>query len=122
MCPKDSLINCLGNAVITQNADSLTESIETAFAILILASFLFVILFASFLTFGTRWIVKLVYNSNDFNETITLFADRRVIYEIALAIMGLLLIICKLPDLAFKLGIRIQQTRSEMPTNNLTLS
>jgi len=101
-----------------QNANSLGNSGATAFSILSLANFLFVILFASFLTFRTKSIVKFVCGTTDFNETTTLFADRKVIYEMALAIMGLLLIIWTLPDLAFKLKSYIQQTQSEMPTNN----
>jgi len=105
-----------------QNAHSLNESGATAFSILSLANFLFVIVFASFLTFRTKSIVKFVCKSTDFNETTNIFADRKVIYEIALVIMGLLLITWTLPDFAFKLKSHIQQIQSEMSINNFDIN
>lgn len=76
---------------------------ETPFFILALVNLVFVVWFASFLTFRTKTIVRLVCISEDYEETSTLFADRKVIYEIALVLMGLLLIIWTLPDFVFQL-------------------
>jgi len=91
---------------------------QTPFFILSIANFVVVILFASFLTFSTKAIVKLICKPTDYNETATLFADRKVIYEMALVIMGLLLIVWTLPDLAFKLTNYIQLVQSGMPTKD----
>jgi hypothetical protein len=105
-------------AVNNQYNDSVTGSTNKAFFILCTTNFLFVMVFASVLTFKTKAIVKLVCTSTDFDETSTLFADRKVIYEMALVIMGLLLIIWTLPDLAFKLKNQIQTVQSDIPTKD----
>ncbi len=81
-----------------------------------LADFVLVILFASFLTFKTKAIVKYVCKKSDYEETSTLFADRKVIYEMALVIMGLLLIAWTIPDFAFKLKNYLTTDSSIMPT------
>ena len=91
---------------------------QTTFFILSIANFVIVILFASILTFSTRTIVKLICKLTDYSETATLFADRKVIYEMAIAIMGLLLIAWTLPGLAFRLSNHIQLVQSNMPTKN----
>lgn len=77
--------------------------------------FVLVILFASFLTFKTKAIVKYVCKPIDYEETAALFADRKVIYEIALVVMGLLLIVWTLPDFIFKLNNYMQLTEIDMP-------
>ncbi len=106
-------------AVMTQakqNPDAFGDFDQTPFFILSIANFLFIIFFATFLTFKTKTIVKLVCNPTDYNETSTLFADRKVIYEMALVIMGLLLIVWTLPDFAFRLKNHIQLIQSNLPT------
>jgi len=71
--------------------------------ILSIVNFVLVILFAAFLTFKTKSIVKLVCKQTDFEETSSLFADRKVIYEIALVVMGMLLFLWTIPEFVFKL-------------------
>lgn len=108
-------------AVMTQtkqNPDAFSDFDQTPFFILSIANFVFVILFAAFLTLKTKTIVKLICKSTDYEETSSLFADRKVIYEMALAIMGLLLIVWTLPDFAFKLKNHIQLVQSSMPTKD----
>lgn len=76
--------------------------------ILEVAHFVFVVLLASLLTFGTRAIVKLICKPADYQENIGPIADRKVIYEIVLVVTGLLLIVWTLPDFAFKLKNYLQ--------------
>ena len=89
---------------------------QTPFFILSIANFVFVVIFSAFLTFKTKSIVSFVCNQKDFEETSSIFADRKVIYEIALVIMGLLLIIWTLPDFAFKLKNHFQTVQNNMLT------
>lgn len=101
-----------------QNPDAFGGIDQTPFFILSIAYFVFVILFALFLIFKTKSIVKLVCRPADYEETTYLFADRKVIYEIALVIMGLLMILWTLPDFAFKLKSYIQYTQNNIPTKD----
>ena len=101
-----------------QNPNAFGAFDQTPFFILSIVNFAFVILFAALLTLKTKTIVKFVCKQTDYEETSTLFADRKVIYEIALVIMGLLLIVWTLPDLAFKLKNHIQLVQSNMPTKD----
>lgn len=98
------------------NPELFSDFDQTPFFALSVGNFMVVVLFASFLTFRTKAIVKYVCKPIDYVETSTLFADRKVIYEIALVVMGLLLIIWTLPDLAFKWKKYIQQTNGGLDT------
>lgn len=100
-----------------QYPDSFGDINQTPFLILSITNFVGVIVFASLLTFKTATIVKFVCKPTDYNETSSLFADRKVIYEISLVIMGLLLIVWTLPDFAFRLRNYIQFIQSSIPTN-----
>jgi hypothetical protein len=95
-----------------QNPEAFGDFDQAPFFILSIANFVFVILFATFMTLKTKTIVNLVCKSTDYEETSSLFADRKVIYEIALAIMGLLLIVWTLPEFAFKLKNYVQLVQS----------
>ena len=68
-----------------------------------IANFVLMLAFAIFLIAGTRFITRLVTNTADRQENVKLFADRKVIYEIALIIIGGLLIVNALPDLLYRL-------------------
>jgi hypothetical protein len=106
-------------AVMTQakqNPEAFGDFDQTPFLILNIANFAFVILITAFITLKTKTIVKFVCKQTDYEETSSLFADRKVIYEIALVIMGLLLIVWTLPDFAFNLKNSIQLVQSNMPT------
>ena len=106
-------------AVITQTKPRPFGGFDPApFFILSTANFAFVILFAAFLTLKTKTIVKFVCRPTDYEETSSLFADRKVIYELSLVIMGLLLILWKLTDFVFKLKTHIQLIQSNMPTKD----
>jgi hypothetical protein len=68
-----------------------------------IANFVLMLAFAIFLIAGTRFITRLVTTTADRQENVKLFADRKVIYEIALIIIGGLLIVNSLPDLLYRL-------------------
>lgn len=101
-----------------QNPDAFGDFDQTPFFILSIANFAFVILFAAFLTLKTKTIVKFVCRPTDYEETSSFFADRKVIYELALVIMGLILAVWTLPDFAFKLKSHIQLVQCNMPTKD----
>jgi hypothetical protein len=66
-------------------------------------SFLVLMVFAIFLIAGSKFITRLVTVRADREESVKLFADRKVIYEIALLIIGGLLIVNTLPDMLYRL-------------------
>lgn len=66
-------------------------------------SFALLLILAVFLIAKTKFITRLVTNVSDQQENVKLFADRKVIYEIALVIIGGLLIVNSLPDLMYRL-------------------
>lgn len=68
-----------------------------------IANFVLMLAFSIFLIAGTRFITRLVTTTADRQENVKLFADRKVIYEIALIIIGGLLIVNSLPDLLYRL-------------------
>jgi hypothetical protein len=103
---------------IKQNQDGLSGIDQTPLFFLSIANFAIVVLFALFMILKTKTITKLVCKPTDYEETSSLFIDRKSIYELALVIMGLLIIVWTLPDFAFKLKIYIQLVRSNMETND----
>ncbi len=66
-------------------------------------SFLLLMAFAIFLIAGTKFITRIITVTADRQENVKLFADRKVIYEIALLIIGGLLIVNTLPDMLYRL-------------------
>jgi hypothetical protein len=66
-------------------------------------SFFLLMGFAIFLIAGTKFITRFVTVTADREESVKLFADRKVIYEIALLIIGGLLIVNTLPDMLYRL-------------------
>ncbi len=73
--------------------------------------FAIVVLFASLLTFKTKTIVRFICKPEDYEESAKLFADKKTVYEIALVLMGLLLITWTLPDFAVKLKYHFQSVQ-----------
>ncbi len=59
--------------------------------------------FALFLIVGNRFITRLITNAADRQENVKLFADSKQLYEVALIIIGGLLIVNALPDLLYRL-------------------
>jgi hypothetical protein len=65
--------------------------------------FILLCILAVFLIAKTKFITRLVTNTADYQDNVKLFADRKVIYEIALLIIGGLLIANTLPDLIYRI-------------------
>jgi hypothetical protein len=101
-----------------QNPDTFGDLDQSSFFILSIANFLLVIVFATFLTFKTKAIARVICKQTDYEETSALFADRKVIYEMALVLMGLLIIVETIPDFSIKLKNHIQLVQSSMPTKD----
>lgn len=85
--------------------------------ILSIVNLVLVILFASLLTFKTKMLVKLVCKPDDYTDTASLFADRKVIYEMALLIMGLFTVVWALPDFIFQIKNYLQ-LKDSLPDND----
>lgn len=66
-------------------------------------NFVFILALSVFLIAGTKFITRLVTSATDKQENVKLFADRKVIYEIALIIIGGLLIVNTVPDLLYRI-------------------
>jgi len=66
-------------------------------------NFALIFVFCLFLIFGAGLITRLITNTADKQENVKLFADRKAIYEIALIIIGGMLIVNTLPDLLYRL-------------------
>jgi hypothetical protein len=91
---------------ITGHGDNMTATQGTEQVNLLLInglSFLLLLILAIFLIAKTKFITRLVTNTADQQENVKLFADRKVIYEISLIIIGGLLIVNTLPDLFYRL-------------------
>jgi hypothetical protein len=61
--------------------------------------------------FRTKFVVSKICSQNDFEENAKLFAEKKVIYEIAIITMGLLLIGWTLPEFTFKFVVYIGQLK-----------
>ncbi len=80
----------------TNDVYGISPMSELIYHILHFALFTFI---ALFIILKSKYIVGVICKPTDFEETSTLFADRKTIYEISLTIMGLLLFIETLPEL-----------------------
>ncbi len=80
--------------------NSVNWTVYLGIAILNLA---FLVSVAAFLFFKANFIVRKICSKTDFEENARLFAEPKVIYEIALIVTGLLLIIWTLPEFGYQL-------------------
>src|SRR5439155_3946369 len=84
-------------------SDASAQFNQAPFLIVSIFIFMLLLAFALLLTFKTKVIVKKICSPTDFEETAHLFTGKKVIYEMALIIAGLLLILWTFPDFVFKL-------------------
>ena len=98
-----------------QKPGSFGDFNQTPFLLISVFYFLVLFAFAFLLTFKTKTVVKKISTSSDYEESAQLFADKRVIYQIALVLTGLLLIIWTFPDFAFRLVGYFQLLHSGAP-------
>jgi hypothetical protein len=66
-------------------------------------NFIFLIILAVLLIAGTKRITRWITNETDYQENAKLFAERKVIYEISLVIIGGLLLVSTIPDFLYHL-------------------
>ena len=66
-------------------------------------NFIFLIILAILLIAGTKRITRWLTNPLDYQENAKLFAERKVIFEIALVIIGGLLLVGTIPDFLYHL-------------------
>lgn len=108
------------SAVLLQtknDPDSFQGIDQTPVFIVTIISFLVLVAFAGLLIFRTRKVTSLICDKQDYEETAKLFVNRKVIYEIALTIVGLLMILLTLPDFALKLKNYLFLVQNDSSTN-----
>ncbi|MFC0516897.1 hypothetical protein ACFFGT_22000 [Mucilaginibacter angelicae] len=66
-------------------------------------NFIFLIVLAILLIAGTKRITRWITSESDYQENAKLFAERKVIYEISLVIIGGLLLVGTIPDFLYHL-------------------
>ncbi|UFH36445.1 hypothetical protein [Flavobacterium acetivorans] len=88
---------------------------QTPILLISISSFLVLTIISGLLIFKTKAITKLICKSTDYEDSVSLFAEKTTIYEIALTIVGLLLIVETFPDFAYKLKKHIQFIKSDYP-------
>ena len=66
-------------------------------------NFIFLIVLAILLIAGTKKITRWLTSLSDYQENAKLFAERKVIFEIALVIIGGLLLVGTIPDFLYHL-------------------
>jgi hypothetical protein len=98
-----------------QKPGSFGDFNQTTFFLISACYFLALLSSAFLLTFKTKTVVKKISSSSDYEESAQLFADKKVIYQIALVLTGLLLIIWTFPDFAFRLVGYFQLLHSGAP-------
>ena len=70
--------------------------------------------FATLFIFKSRAIVEKICKPADFGENAKLFAERNIVYEIALTLMGLIVIIWSLPEFIVNFRYYLQMTEFRM--------
>lgn len=111
--------------ILTQqlsNQDSLNPINPLSLLAVMTISFLLLSLFTGLLIFRTKEITKLVCKKEDYEHSIIQLTDKRVIYEIALVLGGLIMISLALPEFALQLKIYFQQQNYSPSSNSLDTS
>jgi hypothetical protein len=103
--------------ISTIGAEVFENVSETMFFTVSIANFIFIVLFGLILTFRTKPIVRLLCKQSDFEESTQMFVDRKIIYEIAFVIVGLVLIAWTLPHLLVQLKNQIPLELEERRSN-----
>lgn len=101
-----------------QKPGSIGDFNQTPFLLISACYFLALLSFALLLIFKTKTVVKKISSSSDYEESAQLFADKKVIYQIALVLTGLLLLIWTFPDFAFRLVGYFQLLHSSFPVRH----
>lgn len=91
---------------------------QTPSLIVMTLGFLTLTALSAFLIFKTKSIAKLISRQSDFEEDLKLFADRKIIYEICLVLLGLITVVLTLPDFIYKLRNHITLVQSNIPTKD----
>jgi len=78
--------------------------------------FIIMILLDLCFIFKTDMIVKMICKSSDFEQDVQFAVSRKVIYEIALVLMGMIIIVWALPDFIYKVWNYVQSL--QMSTEN----
>jgi hypothetical protein len=80
-----------------------------------LISFLVLTIFTILLIFRSRQITKLICQASDYKQEVVLFTSKKSVYEIALILFGLIILINTVPDFTYKLKGHIQDIQNNVP-------
>lgn len=106
------LLQSWGRPEIQRGAD------QTPIFFVALTGWVILIIFSSLLIFRTKQITKLVSKPADYKDQITLFAEKKTIYEICLMLLGLVTIALTLPDFIVQLRNHIAQVQNDLLPKN----
>lgn len=95
---------------------------QTPAVIIMTLGFVALVVLSVFLIFKTKPIAKFISKKSDFEEDVKLFADKKVIYEICLVLLGLITIVLTVPDFIFKLRDHINLVQNNTPTGDYDMS
>lgn len=87
---------------------------QSTLFIVVLFNFILLLAFAGLLIFRTQKVTSFICKKQDFEEEVTLFAEKKTIYELALTIVGLITIVMTLPELAIQFKIYFQFFKSSV--------
>ncbi len=96
---------------------------QTPILLLTIGNFLTVIVLASFLTWKTKTIVSWICRPADYEDTAaSLPVSKEVIYEGALVLLGLIVVVWTLPEFLVKLKEHIDLVQSDTPRNQYDIN
>ena len=97
---------------VTSDSNSNTYGTEqpsyTPYLVIAIGNLLLMLVLSLLFIFKTRAIVKIICSTTDFEENVKLFADQKVVYEIAITMTALIIILWTLPEFGVKLKNYIQ--------------
>lgn len=100
------------------NPEMIGDFNQTPSFVVMILGFATLTTLSAFLIFKTKTIAKLISKQSDFEEDIKLFADKKVIYETCLVLLGLIIVVLTLPDFIFKLINHMTFIQSNNPTKD----
>ena len=101
-------------AYTRQNSDTEEQKYWLMYLVLAVVQLIIPTLISLFFFFKASFIVRKICSASDFEENSKLFAEPKTIYEIALIITGLLLIIWTLPEFGYQIKNYIQVERNKL--------
>jgi hypothetical protein len=85
--------------------------------LLTISQFMIMLAFTLLLLINTKKIARIICTAEDYSESLSLNLEKKSVFEIALVIMGLTIIVWTLPDFCIRLKNHIELVQNDMATN-----